>query len=144
MDIPRSWSCSTLMRGSSFLAEQMANNKKMSVDDILGVPCLTFRPAYLAKAAKARLDALKRECPGKVATPARSVSAETISPPTTPSPALEKSASEGPDTRVKGKKPEPPNMKDWGHAGVVMLFMRARSTFNHDAYDCRVTPMIDL
>lgn len=38
MEPQRSWSCSTLMRGSSFLAEQMkANEKKQSYDDILGV-----------------------------------------------------------------------------------------------------------
>lgn len=33
----RQWSCSTLLRGSSFLAEQMAANKKMSYDQIVAV-----------------------------------------------------------------------------------------------------------
>ena len=33
----RQWSCSALMRGSSFLAEQITANKKMSYDEIVGV-----------------------------------------------------------------------------------------------------------
>ena len=35
---PRTWSCSTLMRGSSFLDEQRAAHKTMSFDEIVGVP----------------------------------------------------------------------------------------------------------
>lgn len=33
----RSWSCNTLMRGASFLSEQMANKKDATYADILGV-----------------------------------------------------------------------------------------------------------
>lgn len=33
----RQWSCSTLMRGASFLSDQMADKKNATYADILGV-----------------------------------------------------------------------------------------------------------
>ena len=33
-EAPRSWSCSTLMRGNSFLNEQMAKNKKLTFAEL--------------------------------------------------------------------------------------------------------------
>ena len=46
MEPTRTWSCSTLLRGSSFLEEQLADNgKRKSFDDIVGVSRLQSNAA---------------------------------------------------------------------------------------------------
>ena len=51
----RQWSCSALMRGSSFLAEQITANKKMSYDEIVGVSRLMFLYACMDSSSHAWL-----------------------------------------------------------------------------------------
>lgn len=70
----RQWSCSTLLRGASFLAEQRDSNQKMSYDDIVGV-------------AKERLRRLKQmNAPKPVQQPAPDGSTPSPPPRSTPSP----------------------------------------------------------
>lgn len=94
----RQWSCSTLLRGSSFLSEQRAAHKDMNCDDLLS-------------AARARLQKLKAQ--SIAFSPAASFAAGSFETPSPKQPTtVQRCPSDGPDRRVPCKSPELPNSKD--------------------------------
>ena len=45
--ISKGWSCDTLLRGCSFLAEQQAVNGKMTTEELIAVPSAVLCPQYM-------------------------------------------------------------------------------------------------
>lgn len=110
---PRSWSCATLMRGNSFLSEQMAQNKNLTFADLKKAARLFFLhrfPATMnkhAEAAESRLAALRTPVLEPPATPETTQKAA----PTPKSEHAEQAEASNGDVprRVYGKSPELPS-----------------------------------
>lgn len=140
--IDAKWSCSTLMRGSSFLQEQLKSQKTINYSELLGAPCQqcimlieTLNALNVSlKAAQQRILALKQqrlEAAPMTPTPKPSVASPVQAQLNrgVSSVSLD-TAADSVEKRLRGKQAEPPNTQD-GLNGWSLQTLQDRKDFEN-------------